>query len=330
MIPRTVTRFTSSSQLFLKKNYVMAMNSKLISSSLEPSAGNPAIQTFFHKPTFTFTYVVYCPLTKFGAIIDPVLDYNKETRKVEFGSLEFLAKKVEDEKINVKYILETHAHADHISSSQYLKSRLSTSQNKPQIAISHKIQQVQSHFRKVFGWESKKFTEFDLLLSDDSVLDLSPPSTEPALQIKTIATPGHTPDSVSFLVGKDHVFVGDTVFPDDVGTARCDFPGGNATELYNSIQKIFSLGDGVIVHYCHDYPIGDRPVISEAKVGDIRKNNVHLKTDLDGFVELRTKRDESLAAPKLLYESVQTNINAGDFVEEISGKKFLKLPVSGV
>jgi glyoxylase-like metal-dependent hydrolase (beta-lactamase superfamily II) len=284
------------------------------------------VEHFFDPVTSTMSYLVSAPGARSAAVIDPVLDYDPKSGRLSTESADKLLAGAAARGLEVEWILETHAHADHLSSAQWLKRRLN---GRPKIGISRRIQGVQRTFQQLLGLGADfavDGSQFDHLLEDDEVLTLGP------LEIRVLATPGHTPDSVTFLAG-DAAFIGDTMFAPDGGTARCDFPGGDARQLYRSIRQLFSLPEETRLFLCHDYPPASRTANCETSIAAQRANNIHVHDGVDeeGFVGMRTKRDATLAKPVLLWPSVQVNIRAGGLPEpDASGRRFLKVPLSGV
>ncbi len=228
----------------------------------------PTVTPFFHAPTGTWTYVVSDPASREAAVIDPVLDYDGRSGRTGTSSADQVLAHLESAGLRLRWILETHAHADHLSCAPYLQSRAGG-----QIAIGTGIRQVQATFKRVFGLGDEFAADgrqFDRLLADGERIALG------AIEGEVIATPGHTSDSVSYLFG-DALFVGDTVFMPDAGSARCDFPGGDASELYRSVQRLYALPETTRVFVCHDYPPGGRPAQCETTIGQQRRSNIHLK-----------------------------------------------------
>lgn len=282
------------------------------------------IKDFYDERTFTMTYVVYEPDTKDAVIIDPVLDYDPAASKVWTESADKVAAFAKEKNLKVHFILETHAHADHLSGSQLLKRSF------PQalVAIGERIQVVQQTFKKVFDLPEDFPTDgrqFDRLLKDGEVVQAG------ALKIEVIFTPGHTPACACYKV-EDAVFSGDAIFMPDMGTGRCDFPAGSATDLYNSItKKLYTLPDSTRIFVGHDYQPGGRALAWQTTVGEQKKNNIQLKGDTSeaDFVQFRSNRDKQLAAPKLLFQSVQINIDAGQIPKpNTECKRFLKIPMN--
>jgi glyoxylase-like metal-dependent hydrolase (beta-lactamase superfamily II) len=281
----------------------------------------PVITAFFDGATYTVTYIVADPATRRAVIIDPVLDFDPKSGRTSTKSAEKVVAAVESEHLTVNWILETHAHADHLSAAQFLKERLSA-----KTAIGEHIKTVQSTFRPIFNATDLACdgSPFDRLLKDGEII------TTGNLEIEVMYTPGHTPACVSYRVG-DNVFVGDTLFMPDYGTARCDFPGGDAATLYRSIRRILSLPSETVLWMCHDYGSPTRTTFAwKTTVGAQRENNVHIREGIDeaSFVTMRTSRDKTLAMPLLILPSVQVNIRAGKMPPpESDGKIYLKLPV---
>ena len=281
----------------------------------------PTIQDFFDEPTNTVSYLVSDPATRRAAVIDPVLDYDNRTGKASAKSADAILDVAADSKLTIEWVLETHAHADHLSGAPYVKLKTGA-----KVGIGEHIREVQRIFRPVFNAAdvSGDGTEFDHLFKDGERFTIGD------LEGEVIYTPGHTPACVSYRIG-DAVFVGDTLFMPDYGTARADFPGGDARVLYRSIQRVLSLPAETRLFMCHDYKAPSRDDYAwETTVGEQRAKNVHVHEGVseDAFVELRTKRDAKLAAPLLLLPSIQVNIRAGNFPPaESDGVRYLKIPV---
>ncbi|MDI1449790.1 MBL fold metallo-hydrolase [Polyangium sp. 6x1] len=278
----------------------------------------------FHDPaTSTLTYVVYDPDSKDAVVIDSVLDYDPMSSTVSTASVEKVAAFLEKEGLRLHWALETHAHADHLTASPWLKKRFGG-----RTAIGAGIREVQAIFKTVFDMPPSFRTDgsqFDVLLEDGQVLEAG------ALRIETLSTPGHTPGCVSYLIG-DVVFTGDALFIEDYGTGRCDFPRGSADTLYTSIHdKLYALPDETRVFVGHDYQPGGRPMRAETTIGRSKRENVHLRaeTTRGDFVALRNARDATLAAPRLLWHSVQVNIDAGRLpAEHDNGVRYLRIPLN--
>ena len=282
------------------------------------------IKAFYDARTFTMTYVVYDAATRDAVIIDPVLDYDPAASKVWTESVDQLVEFTRGLNLNVHYILETHAHADHLSGSQLLKKTYPQAK----VAIGERITVVQETFKKVFDMADDFPTDgrqFDRLLKEGEVVEAG------SLKIEVIFTPGHTPACASYKIG-DAVFVGDAIFMPDMGTGRCDFPAGSATNLYNSItHKFYTLPDSTRLFVGHDYQPGGRELAWETTVAAEKQNNIQLKasTSEADFVQFRAARDKQLAAPKLLFQSVQVNIDAGQMPKPNSERKrFLTMPLN--
>ncbi len=286
------------------------------------SAARPEVRPFLHKPTGTWSYVVADPKTRHAAVIDPVLDFDMKSGRTWTESADAVIAFVSERGLTVDWILETHAHADHLSSAPYVQAAVGG-----KIAIGAGIRAVQRTFRDVFNLGSDfaiDGRQFDRLFADDEEFTIG------SLAARAIPTPGHTSDSLSYLVG-DAVFVGDSIFMPDSGTARCDFPGGDAKLLFASIQRLYALPPGTRVFVCHDYGPGGREISCETTIAAERAGNIHVRegTTEQQFVELRTKRDAGLDVPNLLYPSVQVNIRAGrPPPAESNGRRYLKMPLS--
>jgi len=283
----------------------------------------PMVKTFFDEPTFTFSYVVSDPETKRCAIVDSVLDFDYAAGKTDTASADAIIEYVKSEGLGVDWIIETHVHADHISAAPYLKERLGG-----QLSIGEQITTVQDVFGKAFN-EGTAFqrdgSQFDHLFKDEETFKIG------NIEGRALHTPGHTPACMSYLIG-DALFVGDTLFMPDYGTARCDFPGGDARTLYASVKKIFSLPDETRMFMCHDYKAPGRDYyLNETTVGEERQHNVHVgegKSEAD-FVKMREERDATLSMPRLILPSVQVNMRAGHMPEpEENGQSYLKVPVN--
>ncbi|BDU53725.1 MBL fold metallo-hydrolase [Limnohabitans sp. INBF002] len=289
-----------------------------------PAALNPIVHGIFDPATWTVTYVVYEKEGSACAIIDSVLDYDPKSGRTSTQSADQVIAFVREKNLHVQWILETHAHADHLTAAPYLKERLSG-----QTAIGDHITAVQRVFKGVFNLEAgfkEDGTQFDHLLKADETFAIG------NLSAQTLYVPGHTPACVAYQVG-DAVFVGDTLFMPDVGSARCDFPGGCAKTLYASARKILSLPDNTRLFMCHDYPPEDRAVRFETTVAEQRAHNIHLHDGIDEaeFVRMRTARDATLAMPVLILPAVQINIRAGEFPpKDDNGVSYLKIPLNAL
>lgn len=283
------------------------------------------IHPFFDERTNTLTYVVFDEATKDAVVIDPVLDFDPAGGTLWTDSLERTAQLITSNGLEVHYVLETHAHADHLSGSQWLKSRFGA-----KVGIGRRITEVQEVFRDVFNLGPSfpvDGRQFDVLLDDGQVVQAG------SLALIALATPGHTPACMSFLVG-DAVFTGDALFLDDVGVGRCDFPRGDPGALYDSVTtKIWPLPDATRVFPGHDYPPPGRTWQASTTVGESKKKNVQLHTGMTKaqFVEKRSARDRTLSPPRLLLPSIQVNIDAGRLPPaESNGTRYLKIPLKGL
>jgi glyoxylase-like metal-dependent hydrolase (beta-lactamase superfamily II) len=280
-----------------------------------------SIRPFFDEATNTVSYLIFDPTTRQGAVIDPVLDWDHRSGEADTRSADRLIEAARQEGVAIALILETHAHADHLTAAPYIKQRCGG-----QIAIGEHIKDVQRIFRPVFAAEDVKPEggDFDLLLRDGQRLKLG------TLEIEVIHTPGHTPACVCYRIG-DEVFVGDTLFMHDYGTARADFPGGDARALFRSIKRLLALPPATRLWMCHDYKAPGRDAYAwQSTVAEQRAHNPHVKDGVteDEFVAFREARDAKLAAPTLLLPSIQVNIRAGRFPEaESNGVRYLKIPV---
>ncbi|HTK57429.1 MAG TPA: MBL fold metallo-hydrolase [Sphingomicrobium sp.] len=281
----------------------------------------PQIQAFFDEPTNTVTYLVWDPATRRGVAIDPVLDFDPASGSVDDDSVEELLNAAEELGVTIEWVLETHIHADHLSGAPLIKARTGA-----RIGIGEHVREVQNIFRPIFGAEDVKAEggDFDRLFEDGEQIQVG------NLAIEVLHTPGHTPACVSYKIG-GAVFVGDTLFMPDYGTARTDFPGGCARQLYRSIRKLLSLPPETRLFMCHDYKAPGRDQFAwETTVGEERSGNKHVHDGVseDEFVAMRLERDKGLATPRLLIPSIQVNMRAGRFPPaEASGVRYLRIPV---
>lgn len=284
----------------------------------------PVIKAFFDKNTYTVTYIIHDPVSLEAAIIDSVLDFDPKSGRTSTNSADELIEYLNEHKLSLKWVLETHVHADHVTASQYLTEKCGG-----KIGISDQIVTVQKTFAKIFNTTDMAIdgSQFDTLFKDGDVIQLG------ELEITIMHTPGHTPACICYVMD-GHIFVGDTVFMPDSGTARCDFPGGDAKTLYQSIQKILDRSDETIIHLCHDYGAGGkRDICWETTVGDEREKNIHLKDKVDEaqYIDMRETRDAQLAMPVLLLPAIQINMRAGHFPPaDENGISYLKLPLNAV
>ncbi|QGZ42579.1 MBL fold metallo-hydrolase [Pseudoduganella flava] len=277
----------------------------------------PQIQAFFDPTTSTVTYVVHDGTT--CAVIDSVLDFDPKSGRTSTASADRVIAYVREHNLNTVWLLETHAHADHLSAAPYLRERLGG-----RIGIGAQIGEVQKAFSHLFG-KPRPLPEFDHLFAADEEFAIG------TLTAHALHVPGHTPADMAYHIG-DAVFVGDTLFMPDVGTARCDFPGGSAATLYRSVRRLLALPPETRLFMCHDYPPAGREASWETTVADERAHNVHLHDGVteEQFVALRTQRDATLAMPTLILPAIQVNINAGKLPEpEANGVRYLKIPIDG-
>ncbi len=283
----------------------------------------PHVKAFFDEPTFTASYVVSDPATKAAAIVDSVLDFDHAAGRTSFESADQIVAYVRQEGLTVEWILETHAHADHLSAAPYLQGQLGG-----KLAIGAEIVTVQNVFGKIFN-EGTEFardgSQFDLLLNDGETLTIG------EIPLLALHVPGHTPADMAYIIG-DAVFTGDTMFMPDYGSARADFPGGDARRLYRSVRRLMKLPDETRVFLCHDYKAPNRDeFVWETTMLAERTGNVHFHEGVgeDEFVEMRTQRDATLAMPRLILPSIQVNMRGGRMPEpEGNGVSYLKLPLN--
>ncbi len=281
------------------------------------------IKTFFDPTTYTATHVVACPQTGAAAVIDSVLDYDPKSGRTQSSSADQVVQHVRDHGLQVLWHLETHAHADHFSAAPTLQRQLGG-----KIAIGAHIRDIQTVFKRLFNDKDMPTdgSPFDHLFEDGDLFSIG------QLQARVLHTPGHTPACVTYLIGQD-AFVGDTLFMPDYGSARCDFPGGDARILYRSIHKVLSLPAATRLHLCHDYLPGGRPACWVSTVAEQRVANVHVHDGIseDEFVAMRTARDKTLDMPTLLLPAVQVNARAGHFPSaEDNGTCYLKIPLNAI
>ena len=285
---------------------------------------NPLIEAFFDEVTSTVSYVVYDEPGGDCAVVDSVLDFDPKSGRTATRSADRIVDFVQRQHLTAQWILETHAHADHLSAAQYLRDKLGG-----HIAIGAAITHVQGVFKSIFHLEPEFKTDgrqFDRLLEDGETLFIG------KLQARAIAVPGHTPACMAYQVG-DAVFVGDTLFMPDVGTARCDFPGGDARTLYHSVHRLLRLPTSTRLFMCHDYPPPGRLPAWETTVAHQRAHNIHVHDGVteDAFVDLRTRRDATLDMPVLILPAVQVNIRAGSMPPpEENGVTYLKIPINAL
>ena len=284
---------------------------------------SPVIEAFFDEATNTISYLVADPATNEAAVIDPVLDFDMASGTADVRSVAKIAATAAERGWTIAMVLETHAHADHLSGAPYFKARTGAV-----VAIGEYIRDVQKIFRPVFGIDDLQTdgSDFDRLLRDGERFFIG------TLEVEVMHVPGHTPADIAYRIG-DAAFVGDTLFMPDYGTARADFPGGDARTLYRSIRRVLSLPAETRLFLCHDYKAPGRDDYRwETTVGEQRRSSVHVHDGVteDDFVAMREARDATLAVPKLLLPSIQVNIRAGHFPEpEANGVRYLKIPVKG-
>ena len=283
----------------------------------------PDVLPFFHGDSNTWSYLVSDPASREAAIIDPVLDFDPKAGRTGTVSAQALLAAVLERGLRVRWIVETHAHVDHLSAGHWLRQALPGAV----LAIGEGIRQVQKTFKPIFNL-GEHFrvdgSQFDQLFTDGERFAIG------GLQAEVIPVPGHTSDSVAYRVG-DALFTGDSLFMPDGGTARCDFPGGDAATLYQSIQRLYALPDDTRVFVCHDYGPGGREVRCETTIGEQKRSNIHVRQGVDeaSYVELRNARDATLSMPALILPAVQVNIRAGALPEpEANGVRYLKLPIN--
>ena len=284
----------------------------------------PNVNAFFDEATFTITYVVADPTTGRAAVVDPVLDFDPASGRTSTTSADKMIEFVKGENLEIDWILETHVHADHLSGAPYIQEQLGG-----KTAIGANVTAVQNTFKGVFNLKdlATDGSQFDHLFADDESFDIG------AIAGRVIATPGHTPACITYVIG-DAAFVGDTLFMPDFGSARTDFPGGDATQLYESVQKILSLPDETRLFMCHDYKAPGRDVYAwETSVAEQRASNIHINDTVsrEAFVEMREGRDSQLGMPKLILPSLQVNLCAGRLPEpEDNDIRYLKIPLNAV
>lgn len=291
---------------------------------MEAEMSKPDVKAFFDEPTFTVSYVVSDSATGVAAIIDPVLDYDAASGRTGTAAADRLIAYIEDRNLQVDWVLETHVHADHLSAAPYVKESVGGT-----TAIGEDVTAVQSVFRDIFNLKglANDGSQFNQLFKDGDTFKVG------AIEARVIATPGHTPACVTYVIG-DTAFVGDTLFMPDFGTARTDFPGGSASDLYKSIRKILELPADTRLFMCHDYKAPGRDEFAwETTVAEQRAENIHINDAVSekAFVEMREGRDAQLSMPKLLLPSIQVNVCAGHLPEpEDNDIRYLKIPLDAV
>ncbi|ALS97877.1 MBL fold metallo-hydrolase [Lacimicrobium alkaliphilum] len=280
------------------------------------------VQAFFHQDTSTLSYLVFDEQAREAAIIDPALDFDYAAGHTNTEFADQLIQAVKDNELSLKWILETHAHADHLTAAQHIRAQLGG-----KIAIGSGITKVQENFQRLFNLGDKQDVQgrdFDHLFAEGDTFTVG------RFHGRVITTPGHTNDSLTYLIG-GNAFVGDSLFMPDAGTARCDFPGGSAELLFESVQKLYALDDDTRIYVCHDYQPEGRSLRYVATVAEHKANNIHINKDttVEEFVQKRNKRDKTLGMPRLIIPSIQVNIRAGELPPaENNGVHYLKVPVN--
>ena len=291
---------------------------------MSSTSQSPHVHGIFDPATWTVTYVIHAGPGTPAAIIDSVLDYDPKSGRTKTESADKVIEYVRANALEVEWILETHAHADHLSAAPYLRQTLGG-----KIGIGSQITNVQKMFKGIFNLEPEFQTDgsqFNVLLKNEEVFKIG------ELIARVMSVPGHTPACVAYQVG-DAVLVGDTLFMPDVGTARCDFPGGDAETLYDSVSKLLSLPPETRLFVCHDYPPNDRPIAFQTTVAEERAKNIHVHEGISKaqFVEMRKKRDATLEMPVLILPAVQINIRAGNLPpKESNGTAYVKIPINAL
>ena len=282
----------------------------------------PTIESFFDPVTNTVSHIIFDHVGGHAAVVDPVLDFDVKSGRTSTLAADKILHFIHEHQLTLAWILETHAHADHLSSAKYVQKNLGG-----KIAIGAHIGSVQGTFKKLFNLEEDfavDGSQFDVLLDENQVFQIG------QLQARALFVPGHTPADMAYQI-EDAVFIGDTMFAPDTGTARCDFPGGDAQQLYRSIQKILALPPETRLYLCHDYPPDDRQPILMTTVAEQRAGNIHVHDGVseEAFVSMRKNRDATLAVPQLILPAVQVNIRAGNFPPaESNGSSYLKIPLN--
>ncbi len=282
----------------------------------------PSIQCFYHQPTCSFTYLINDPDSGHAAIIDPVLDFDPVSMRIDSKSIEQVLEIINKKQLKLKWVLETHVHADHLTAAPWLKQETGAS-----VVAAVGVTKVQDTFNAIYGFtgnDAASPDDFDRLLKDGEKLPLG------NFEIEVIHTPGHTPSCCTYVIG-ENAFVGDTLFMPDFGTARCDFPSGDPRQLFQSIQKILALPGNTQLYMCHDYMPGGRELKWQTSVTEQKQSNIHIHDGVTeaAYVEMRTNRDAQLSVPKLILPALQVNIRAGQIAkEESTGLQYLKFPIN--
>lgn len=283
----------------------------------------PDVQTFFDQNTNTFSYVAKDPNSEFCAVIDPVLDFDYAAGRVSYNGADKLIRHIKKNELQLEWLIETHVHADHLSAAPYIQSTLGG-----KIGIGKNISTVQTTFSKIFR-ESPNFScdgsQFDCLFEDGDTYQIG------SIKALALETPGHTPACMSHIIG-NAAFVGDTLFMPDAGTARADFPGGDAGQLYDSIQKLLELPLETQLFMCHDYGPGGREIQWQTSVAEQKKSNIHVGAGCtrDQFIKIRNDRDSSLDMPRLIIPSLQANMRAGKIPTDSHGRQFIRIPINAL
>lgn len=287
------------------------------------TSGKPEVKAFLHERSSTISYIVADPATGTAAVVDPVADFDLSTGRLDIGPADMIVDEVKRRGLDLAWILETHVHADHVSGAQHVRTRLGG-----RIAIGARISEVQKIFGAVYD-EDDRFlrdgSQFDHLFAEDEHFSVG------RIEAQAIPTPGHTPACMSYRIG-DAVFVGDSMFMPDFGSARCDFPGGGAETLYRSAQRLLSLPDETRMFVGHDYGPGGRPIAWETTIAEQKRSNKHVGSgiSLEQFVEMRSTRDAQLGLPAMIIPSIQINMRAGTLPEPGSnGISYIKIPING-
>jgi len=284
---------------------------------------NYEIQEFLDQDSETFSYVIFDKQTKKAIVIDPVLDFDYKSGRTSEEGVEKIANYIKKNELNLEWVLETHAHADHISGAPFFKKVFGA-----KIGIGEHIKTIQKTFKTLFNLEKEflpKGTQFDKLFKDGEIFHIG------ELTIRVMHTPGHTPADLAYLIDESVVFVGDTIFMPDVGTARCDFPGGSSSQLFDSIKKVLALPDETTIQVCHDYPNEDRDYRHSVTVKEQKESNIHVNNSVikEQFIEMRETRDKTLSMPRLILPAIQLNVRAGNFPPaDNNGVSYLKVPLN--
>lgn len=281
-----------------------------------------SVESFFHQQSATFCYLVWCSQTKSAMLIDSPADFDLPSGTLSYQTADQIIAFIHEQHLILEWLLETHAHADHITAASYIKQQLHA-QHPCKLATGRDITQVQQHFAQLYNIDMPcDGSPFEQLFDDTDCFSLG------ANTVRVLTTAGHTPDSVCYVVA-GNAFVGDTLFMPDSGTARCDFPGGSAKTLYQSLLKILALPDETILWMCHDYQPDGRPLANKTTVMQQREHNIHLQAGEQAFINTRESRDKNLNVPKLLHPAIQMNIAAGQLPKQLVGEnRYLRIPLT--